>query len=85
MIITDGMRLKLAEKAREVFDEEGDLLMQHLPVGGANNLATKNDLEKTKLEIMSHVSHESLVAVGAGSAVVAALLAIFGLVVAFVR
>ena len=61
MIITDGMRLKLAEKAREVFQEEGELLMEHLPVGGAAGVATKQDLMVTKQDLeltMSKALHK---------------------------
>lgn len=51
MIITDEMRLKLTERAREVFKEDGEILMAHLPVGGIDTLATKHDLHLVKVDL----------------------------------
>ena len=55
MSVSDLQRLKLADKARVVFDDEADILMAHLPVGGADVLATKNDLTLAKGELMNAV------------------------------
>lgn len=45
MRVSDSDRLKLAAKASEVFKEEASILMAHLPLGGIENLATKQELE----------------------------------------
>lgn len=62
----------------EVFEEEGDLLMAHLPNGGVGLVATKDDLEKAKLEIRSHVSHQTVIAIATTSGIVAVFLVMLG-------
>jgi hypothetical protein len=92
MNITDVQRLKLAEKARVVFDEEADVFMAHLPVGGAEVLATKTDIlilkgeiAATKAETLREISHQSVVVIVSMAGIVSAVAVIAGLVNAFLN
>lgn len=52
MSVDELARLRLANKAVHLFgEEEAQTLMEHLPLGGITNLATKNDLLLTKAEL----------------------------------
>ena len=52
MGVDELARLRLANKAVNLFGEkEAQTLMEHLPIGGIANLATKDDLFLTKAEL----------------------------------
>ncbi len=52
MGVDELARLRLANKAVNLFGErEAQTLMEHLPLGGIANLATKDDLFLTKAEL----------------------------------
>ena len=52
MGVDELARLRLANKAVDLFGEkEAQTLMEHLPLGGIANLATKDDLFLTKAEL----------------------------------
>ncbi len=52
MGVDELARLRLANKAVNLFGEkEARTLMEHLPLGGIANLATKDDLFLTKAEL----------------------------------
>jgi hypothetical protein len=52
MAVDELSRNRLAQRAVEVFGEaEAATLMDHLPVGGVSNLATKDDLALTRAEL----------------------------------
>ena len=51
LIVTEQMRVNLANRANDIFKEDGQVLMAHLPVGGAAGVATKQDLMLTKQDL----------------------------------
>ncbi len=52
MSVDEISRMRLAKRAVEVFGEaEAMALMEHLPIGGIANLATKDDLALTRAEL----------------------------------
>ena len=91
MVITDEMRLRLANKAREVFQEEGDVLMAHLPIGGIETLVSKQDLQSTKSElekdllkletrIVEKIGQQTLITIGAITGIIAAICGVAGVI-----
>ncbi|MEY4632644.1 MAG: hypothetical protein RLZ18_16 [Actinomycetota bacterium] len=77
MAITDVQRLKLAERVRDVFMGEAELLMAHLPYGGAERVATKDDLLMTELRILSKMGQQTYSLLAANATICALMLAIF--------
>ncbi len=57
MAIDEISRIRLARRAVEVFGEaEAETLMDHLPLGGVVNLATKDDLNHLGAELRLEMS-----------------------------
>jgi len=81
MSVSDLQRLKLADKARVVFDDEADILMAHLPMGGANQVVTKEYLNKEllqlRLEIRDSFNRHTYSLITANATVCVLILAIF--------
>ena len=81
MPVTDVQRSKLAEKARVVFDEEADILMAHLPMGGADQVVTKEYLSKEllqlRLEIRDSFNRHTYSLITANATVCVLILAVF--------
>ena len=57
MSVDEISRIRLARRAVEVFGEaEAATLMEHLPLGGVSNLATKDDLKILGAELRLEMS-----------------------------
>ena len=57
MSVDEFSRIRLARRAVEVFGEaEAATLMEHLPLGGVSNLATKDDLKILGAELRLEMS-----------------------------
>jgi hypothetical protein len=57
MAVDEISRIRLARRAVEVFGEaEAETLMDHLPLGGVSNLATKDDLRILGAELRLEIS-----------------------------
>ena len=57
MSVDEVSRIRLARRAVEVFGEaEAATLMEHLPLGGVSNLATKDDLKILGAELRLEMS-----------------------------
>jgi hypothetical protein len=57
MAVDEISRIRLARRAVEVFGEaEAETLMDHLPLGGIANLATKDDLKLLSAELRLEIS-----------------------------
>ena len=81
MAITEVQRLELADKAREVFDEQADVFMAHLPMGGAGQVVTKEYLNKEllqlRLEMRNSFNRQTYSLITANATVCVLILAIF--------
>ncbi len=74
MTVDERGRHQLFVKLEEVIGaEEATTLMEHLPPGGYTELATKQDLEALKHELLAKISQETRVIVFALVAVVVSI------------
>ncbi|HEX2030287.1 MAG TPA: hypothetical protein VHL78_02645 [Actinomycetota bacterium] len=56
MALDEGSRHRLYRRLQEVLgDEEATTLMEHLPPGGASRVATKEDLQTLKHELLAEI------------------------------
>lgn len=76
LAITEVQRLELADKAREVFEDQADILMAHLPMGGAEKVATKDDLANMKNEILGKMYQQTVITITAITGLVGVMLAL---------
>jgi hypothetical protein len=74
MSVSERARHQLFVKLEQMLgSEEATTLMEHLPPGGYTELATKQDLEVLKNELLAKISQETRVIVFALVAVVVSI------------
>jgi hypothetical protein len=81
MAVDEISRIRLARRVVEVFGEaEAETLMEHLPLGGVLNLATKDDLKllgaELRIDIEERMNRQTITMIGTMTGIMGLMLAV---------
>jgi hypothetical protein len=81
MAVDEISRIRLARRVVEVFGEaEAETLMEHLPLGGVLNLATKDDLKllgaEMRIDIEERMNRQTITMIGTMTGIMGLMLAV---------